>query len=159
MVVLLDQLTKIWAVAALSDGPIDIFGEVLQFRLTRNPGAAFSLFTSGGPVLGVLAAGVAVLIAALLPRIELAIDRFALALIMGGALGNLTDRIFRGDGFLDGSVVDFISPSFFPSFNVADTAITIGVVLMLWSSLVNHHPDEAADRTPAAVTASDEEKP
>jgi signal peptidase II len=142
--VLLDQLTKVWAVAALSDSPIDIFGEVLQFRLTRNPGAAFSSFTTGGPVLGVIAAAVAVVIAALLPRIDLGIDRFALALIMGGALGNLTDRIFRGAGFLDGAVVDFISPSFFPSFNVADSAITIGVALMLWSSIFNQEQHEAA---------------
>lgn len=149
---LADQLTKVWAVAALSDAPIDIFGEVLQFRLTRNPGAAFSSFTSGGPVLGVIAAAVAVFIAALLPRIDLAIDRFALALIMGGALGNLTDRIFRGDGFLDGAVVDFISPSFFPSFNVADSAITVGVALMLWSSIFNQelHEAAAARRKPMA---------
>jgi len=159
VVVLLDQLTKIWAVAALSDGPVDIFGEVLQFRLTRNPGAAFSSFLNGGPLLGIIAALVAVVIAALVSKMELGIDRLALALIMGGALGNLTDRIFRGDGFLDGAVVDFISPSFFPSFNVADSAITIGVALMLWSSLLFHRHDEPASGGSAvAATLTDEER-
>ena len=152
--VLADQVTKVWAVAALSDGPIDVFGEVIQFRLFRNPGAAFSSFTSGGPVLGVLAAVVAVVIAAVLPRLELAIDRLALALILGGALGNFTDRIFRGDGFLDGAVIDFISPSFFPSFNVADSAITIGVALMLWSSIFNKEHHDAAARSKANVAPS-----
>lgn len=156
---LLDQVTKVWAVAALSDGPVDIFGEVLQFRLTRNPGAAFSSFLSGGPYLGIIAAIVSVVIAAMLSEMELAIDRFALALIMGGALGNFTDRIFRGDGFLDGAVVDFISPSFFPSFNVADSAISIGVVLVLWSSLFNHRHDESASDSPAvAASLTDEER-
>ena len=156
---LLDQVTKVWAVAALSDGPVDIFGDVLQFRLARNPGAAFSSFLSGGPYLGVIAAIVAVVIAAILPKLELGIDRLGLALFMGGALGNFTDRVFRGDGFLDGAVIDFIAPSFFPSFNVADSAITIGVVLMLWSSLFNHQPDESASGNPAvAAAAPDQER-
>jgi len=59
---------------------------------------------------------------------------------MGGALGNFTDRIFRGDGFLDGAVVDFIDFSFFPTFNAADSAISIGVVLMLLSVVLHKEP-------------------
>lgn len=133
---LVDQLTKVWAVASLSDGPIDLIGETLRFRLSRNPGAAFSTFAEGGVILGVIAAGVAVAIALLLPRIEIAVDRFAMALIMGGALGNLADRMFRADGFLDGAVVDFVDFSFWPTFNVADSAISIGVVIMLISAFV-----------------------
>ena len=157
--ILVDQLTKIWAVAGLSDGPVDVFGEVLQFRLYRNPGAAFSSFTGGGPVIGVIAAVVAVALAVLLPRIDLRIDRLGLSLIMGGALGNLTDRIFRGDGFLDGAVIDFISPSFFPSFNIADSAITIGVALMLWSSIFNKELHEAAAGSAKAMATSDDSEP
>ena len=136
----MDQLTKVWAVAALSDGPIELIDGFLQLRLTRNPGAAFSSFTGGGPFLGAIAAVVAVAIAFLLPQIEERLDRVALSLVMGGALGNFVDRIFRSDGFLDGAVVDFIDFSFFPTFNVADSSISIGVALMLYSALFRKEP-------------------
>ena len=139
-VVALDQLTKVWAVAALSDESIELIDGFLQLRLTRNPGAAFSSFTGGGPLLGVLAALVAIAIAFLLPQIEERLDRVALSLVMGGALGNFTDRIFRGDGFLDGAVVDFVDFSFWPTFNVADSAISVGVVLMLAGVLFHKEP-------------------
>ncbi len=135
-----DQLTKVWAVAALSDGPIVLIDGFLQLRLTRNPGAAFSSFTGGGPFLGAIAAFVAVAIAFLLPQIEERLDRVALSLVMGGALGNFVDRIFRADGFLDGAVVDFINFSFWPTFNGADSAISIGVVLMLLSASFRKEP-------------------
>jgi signal peptidase II len=139
-VVAVDQLTKVWAVAALSDGPIELIDGSLQLRLTRNPGAAFSSFTGGGPFLGAIAALVAVAIAFLLPQIEERLDRVALSLVMGGALGNFVDRIFRSDGFLDGAVVDFIDFSFWPTFNAADSAISIGVVLMLFSASFRKEP-------------------
>lgn len=147
VVVLLDQLTKVWAVAALSDGPINLIGETLRLRLTRNPGAAFSSFTGGGAVLAVVAALVAIVIAFLLPRIELSVDRFALALIMGGALGNFLDRIFRSDGFLDGAVVDFIDLSFWPTFNVADSAITVGVIIIVASAFLASPPEPSRQRS------------
>lgn len=138
--VAVDQLTKVWAVAALSDGSVELIDGFLQLRLTRNPGAAFSSFTGGGPFLGAVAAAVAIAIAFLLPQIEQRLDRFALSLVMGGALGNFADRIFRGDGFLDGAVVDFINFSFWPTFNAADSAISVGVVLMLLSVLFSREP-------------------
>jgi signal peptidase II len=139
-VVAVDQLTKVWAVAELSDSSIELIDGFLQLRLTRNPGAAFSSFTGGGPFLGAVAALVAVAIAFLLPQIEERSDRLALSLVMGGALGNFVDRVFRGDGFLDGAVVDFIDFSFWPTFNAADSAISIGVVLMLISALFRREP-------------------
>lgn len=139
-VVALDQITKVWAVAALSDHSIKLIGDFLQFRLTRNPGAAFSSFTGGGTFLAVIAASVAVAIAFLLPQIDERLDRFALSLVMGGALGNFADRVFRGDGFLDGAVVDFIDFSFWPTFNVADSALTVGVVVMLAGALFRKEP-------------------
>lgn len=120
----------------MSDGPIDLIGDTLRFRLTRNPGAAFSSFTNGGPVLAVIAVLVAIGIAIYLPRVELELDRLALSLIMGGALGNFVDRIVRGDGLLDGAVIDFIDLSFWPTFNVADSAISVGVALMLISAFI-----------------------
>jgi len=140
IVVVIDQLTKIWAVAALSDGPVSLIGDFLRLRLTRNPGAAFSSFLDGGPMLGVIAAVVAVVVAVILPQIEERLDRFALALVMGGALGNFADRIFRGDGFLDGAVVDFVDFSFWPTFNAADSAISIGVTLLVISALFRREP-------------------
>lgn len=141
IIVALDQVTKIWAVSALSDGPISLIGDFLRFHLTRNPGAAFTTFQSGGVVLALIAASVAVAIAVILPKIDVPLDRFALSLVMGGTLGNFTDRIFRGDGFLDGAVVDFIDLWFIPTFNVADSAITVGVALMLLSALLHKEPD------------------
>ena len=139
-VVTLDQLTKVWAVAGLSDRSVELIDGFLQLRLTRNPGAAFSSFTGGGSFLAVISAIVAIAIAFLLPQIEERLDRLALSLVMGGALGNVADRIFRGDGFLDGAVVDFIDFSFWPTFNAADSAISIGVVLMLFAALFRKEP-------------------
>ena len=113
-----DQLTKIWAVARLDDGPIKLLGDTLAFRLTRNPGAAFSRFTSGGTVLAVVAIVIVLVVSFALPRMTRRVEQIALALVLGGAIGNLIDRIFRGDGVLDGAVVDFIDFSFWPTVNV-----------------------------------------
>jgi signal peptidase II len=130
-VVVMDQLTKLWAVAVLEDGPIELIGDFLALRITRNPGAAFSSFGGGGTAIGVAALLVAATIAVLLPRVERRIEEVALALILGGAIGNLFDRVFRGEGVLDGAVVDFVDFSFFPTFNVADSAITVGAALLV----------------------------
>ncbi len=129
--ILIDQATKIWAVAALDDGPIQIFGDVLRFRLTRNTGAAFSSLQGLGPLIGIAALGVVGLIFVMLRQVPRRIEVVGLGMVLGGAIGNLLDRIFRGDGFLDGAVVDWIDPSFFPTFNGADSAITIGVAVLL----------------------------
>ncbi len=134
VVVALDQLTKIWAVATLSDRSISLIGDFLGFHLTRNPGAAFSSFQAGGVVIGLIAIVVAVSVAVIIPKIAVPIERVALSLVMGGALGNLADRIFRGDGFLDGAVVDFVDLWWIPTFNVADSSIFFGVTLMLISA-------------------------
>ena len=135
MVVALDQASKVWAVAALEPGErVEVLGEVLQFKLARNPGAAFSLFQDGGQVLGVLAAIVVVGVAWYLPRVELRSDFIALSGILGGAIGNLVDRIFRGEGILDGAVVDFIDLLFIPTFNVADAALSLGVAWLMVSA-------------------------
>lgn len=130
-----DQATKIWAVAALDDRSIHIFGEVLQLRLTRNTGAAFSSLQGLGPLIGVAAVGVVGLIFVLIHHVPRRFEVVGLGLVLGGAVGNLLDRIFRGTGFLDGAVVDWISPSFFPTFNGADSAITIGVAVLILGAL------------------------
>jgi len=130
VVVVLDQLTKIWAVAALSDGPVEVIGTLLQFRLTRNPGGAFSLLTGLTPVLAVLAGAMVVYIVRTTRRTTDVVMAYSLGLVLGGAVGNLVDRLVRSPGFLRGEVVDFIKVPNWPTFNIADCAITVGVILI-----------------------------
>ncbi len=121
-----DQLTKWWALRALDDGAIDLFW-TLRLRLVFNTGAAFSLIEGLGPL---LALGAVIIAGVLLWFGRVAPDRataVAFGSIAGGALGNLTDRLFRdGDGFLGGAVVDFIDVQWWPVWNVADMAIVVG---------------------------------
>jgi signal peptidase II len=130
-VVLLDQITKWWAVNDLADAPIRVLGDFFRFRLVFNTGASFSMFPNGGPVIGVIAAVVVVLTWGFVAKLEHRWDVAGVAIVMGGAAGNLLDRLFRGEGFLDGAVIDFLDFSFFPTFNVADIAINVGVGLLL----------------------------
>jgi signal peptidase II len=130
VIVALDQLSKIWAVQALSDGPVEVVGSLLQFRLTRNPGGAFSLLTNVTPLLAVLAVVMVVYIVRTTRRTADVVMAYSLALVLGGAVGNLVDRLTRSPGFLRGEVVDFIKVPHWPTFNVADCAITVGVILI-----------------------------
>ncbi len=133
--VVLDQLTKNWARDTFADGPTSVIGDWLQFRYSENPGAAFSSFTGSGPIIGIIAVGVTVFLVYLISRSGRTVELAALGLILGGALGNLTDRIFRGEGFLDGAVVDWIDWWFIPTFNVADAALNVGVAVLLVAAL------------------------
>lgn len=130
VIVVLDQLTKIWAVSALSDGPVEVIGTLLQFRLTRNPGGAFSLLTGLTPVLALLAGVMVVYIVRTTRRTSDAVMAYSLGLVLGGAVGNLVDRMVRSPGVLRGEVVDFIKVPNWPTFNIADCAITVGVILI-----------------------------
>ena len=130
-VVLLDQLTKTWALRVAADEPIELISGFLQIRVARNTGAAFSILTGWGPLIGIVAVGVVVLIFVVLRDAGHQIEAVGLGLILGGAVGNLLDRVFRGDGFFDGAVVDFVDFDFFPTFNVADAALNVGVALLL----------------------------
>ena len=131
VVVIVDQLTKVLVVRAVDDGQIVLIDGVLNFRLFFNTGASFSLFAKGGAIIGLVVIGVVVMIFFALRDAGHRLDAVALGLVLGGAIGTLLDRAFRGDGFLDGAVVDFINVPFFATFNVADIAINIGVVLLL----------------------------
>jgi signal peptidase II len=130
-VVVADQLTKLWAVATLAGGPIHIVDHLLDLRLTRNPGGAFSILTGLTPVLAVLAAVMAVVLVRTTRRTADRVVAYSLALVLGGALGNLIDRLVRSPGVLRGEVIDFIKLPHWPTFNLADSAITIGVVLII----------------------------
>jgi len=133
---LLDQATKWWAESALADGqPREVIGELLQFRLVYNPGAAFSTGTSYTTLLTIIALGVIVVVIRMAGRLRSRTWAIALGLILGGALGNVTDRIFRDPSPFRGEVVDFIELPHWPVFNLADTAITIAAVLFVLLSI------------------------
>lgn len=134
LVVALDQLSKHWALHALSDGPIDLVGS-LRLKLTFNDSAAFSV--GGGRT--ALIASIGIVVVAVLVRMgwraEQRLWALGLGVVLGGALGNLLDRFLRaGDGFLGGRVVDFIDPQWWPVFNVADIALWVGIGLLLLAS-------------------------
>ncbi|NHZ70940.1 MAG: signal peptidase II, partial [Proteobacteria bacterium] len=87
------------------------------------------------PFLAVIAVGVIVMIFYVLGDASRRIEAIGLGMVLGGSLGNLTDRVFRGDGLLDGAVVDFIDVRVFTN-NVADIALFIGVALLLYSAFI-----------------------
>jgi len=126
-----DQVSKTWAVRSL-DEPIDLFW-TLRLRLAFNPGAAFTQFTSLGPVIAVVAVIVVVLLARLGRTVVSGTGSVALGMVLGGAAGNLLDRVFRsgGEGFLRGHVVDFIDLRWWPVFNIADIGIVVGGLLLV----------------------------
>ena len=131
LVVLADQLTKWWAVDRLATGPVHVVWR-LDLALSFNTGSAFSLFQGAT---GALVAIAVVLVAVLSVMVWKAptLGRAAiLALILGGALGNLSDRFFRSD---HGAVIDFVDVHFWPTFNVADACITVGCILLAVSLL------------------------
>ena len=132
-VVAVDALTKQWAMTALADGPIDLFGSV-RLALTRNKAGAFGLGGAFVPFLAVAALGLVLVMVARGSATEKVPMAVALGLVLGGAFGNVADRVFRAPGFLQGAVVDFIDVGFWPVFNVADSAITCGCLLLLASS-------------------------
>jgi signal peptidase II len=130
-VVVLDQLTKWWAASVLPGEPIVLIDGFLALRYVTNSGAAFSLLQGSGSIIALLAIAIVLFIVVVVRSVPHRPEAIALGLVLGGALGNLIDRVFRGDGLLDGEVVDFVDFSFFPAFNVADSAITIGAMLAL----------------------------
>ena len=129
--VVVDQLTKSWARSELANGRvIDIVGS-LRFALTYNDGVAFGLGSGVAPLLITLAVA---LLAVLLVKNRLALTRASTVgagLVLGGAAGNLCDRIFRDTG---GRVVDFIDLQWWPVFNVADVCIVAGALVLVWST-------------------------
>ena len=142
LVLAVDQLSKNWARDAFADGRTEIIGSWLRFTYTKNPGAAFSSFTDSGQLIGVIAIGVTLFLLYLIARSSRRVELFSLGLILGGALGNLTDRVFRGEGVLDGAVVDWIDWWFIPTFNIADASLNVGVAILLLATLFGGSSDE-----------------
>lgn len=129
--VLLDQASKMWAEAELTGRPpVPLLGDLLQLRLLYNPGAAFSMGTGSTWVFTVLASVVVVVLLWQAREVAHPGWRWAFGLLLGGAGGNLTDRLLRDPGPGRGHVVDFIELPNFPVFNIADIGITSAAVLI-----------------------------
>lgn len=142
-----DQLTKLAIVAWLPEGASRaILDHILWFTHLRNPGAAFGTLRGFSGVLALAALVGVIAFLAVVVRDPGRLGGIGAAVVAGGALGNLVDRVFRG-GPINGSVVDFIDFHFWPAFNVADSAITIGAVLILWAGFTEKEKktDGAAD--------------
>ena len=121
----LDLVSKVIVVSELEPRrrPIEIIGTWLQLDAVRNPGAAFGIGEAFTAVFGLIAAVVIAVIARIARKLYSLPWAIALGMLLGGALGNLTDRIFRSPGVFRGEVVDFIAPKYFAVFNLADSAI------------------------------------
>jgi len=129
-ILVLDQVTKTWALRALDDGRIIELFWTLQFNLAFNTGMAFSRGGGMGPVIGVISMAVVVVLLVTMRRHQSRATVVAGATVVGGALGNVVDRLFRGDAWLRGAVVDFIDLQWWPIFNVADTAVVLGGIAL-----------------------------
>jgi signal peptidase II len=129
-VVFADQVTKTWAVDHVSDRAIHVIW-TLRLAVTYNSGAAFSIGQGITPVFVAVAVGMVVALVVIARRDETIGARVALGLVLGGALGNLTDRVVRHH---HGAVVDFIDFRWWPVFNVADASIVVGAILLALSA-------------------------
>ncbi|MDT9687915.1 signal peptidase II [Streptomyces sp. P9(2023)] len=139
---LIDLGSKMLVVAKLEGHePIQVIGDLLRFEALRNPGAAFGMGEAFTIVFTCIAAVVIVVIIRLARKLYSTWWAIALGLLLGGALGNLTDRIFRSPGVFEGAVVDFIAPANFAVFNLADSAIVCGGFLIVILSFRGLDPD------------------
>lgn len=151
-----DQGTKLLAESRLEPGQrVDVLGDVLGFRLFYNSGAAFSLGTGITPVLTTFACVAVVAMLVALARTSSLTWAAAVGTLLGGAVGNLVDRLFRAPGIGRGEVVDFLELPRWPIFNVADMAVVTGALLIVLLSLRDvpfttpPGADEAASAEPA----------
>ncbi len=137
-----DLVTKIAAVAYIEPGkPVRIIGDTVTLTLVRNSGAAFSMATGWTWVLALVAIAVCVGVVRFGQKLRSLWWAIGLGAILGGALGNLVDRIFRSPGPLQGHVVDFVSVGWWPVFNVADSAIVCGAIGLVALTLFGFEPD------------------
>ena len=135
-VLVVDLISKEWALNRLSGGrTIDVVW-TLRFNLHFNTGIAFSQFTGFGEIVGIVAIIVATVLLLWSRKQTSVVVLVAIGLIAGGALGNVVDRLFRGAGWMHGAVVDFVDFQWFPIFNVADMGVSVGAALLvLYSSM------------------------
>jgi signal peptidase II len=156
LVLLADQLTKSWALSRLSGFRTFHVISTLDFQLAFNQGMAFSRGQGLGKLIAVAAAVIIVVLAWFARSIDNRSQLFCLGIVMGGAAGNLADRVFRaGTGFLGGRVVDFINLHWWPVFNVSDSAIVVGgIALALLLSLQAPAAEDDSSADPDADTGA-----
>jgi signal peptidase II len=141
----LDLATKIWAVNNLSArNPVELLGTFFQLTLVRNSGAAFSFATGATIVFTCIAVAAVIAILYYSSKITSLGWATALGLLLGGVLGNLTDRLFRSPGFLKGEVIDWLELTHWPVFNLADSAIVVAAFLAIVLSIRNVGPVNVA---------------
>jgi signal peptidase II len=131
IVIAADQLTKAWALSSLEGHPVSVAGHDVELRLARNSGGAFSVLRDFTPLLALMAIALTVILVQVLRRADDQRLVASLALVLGGAIGNLLDRFARAPGLLRGEVVDFVKIGAWPTFNLADSAVTIGVIVLI----------------------------
>lgn len=134
-VIAADQLTKQWALEALDDRNIDVVW-TLRFNLVFNSGMAFSQGEGLGPLIGIVALVVVVVLLVSLRSTSGRLGNIGTGLVLGGAVGNVADRLFREPGWMRGAVIDFIDFQWFPVFNIADIAINVGGGLLILGTIL-----------------------
>jgi len=160
-VVVLDQLSKHWVVSSIlprlqsGEGPIVLLGGLVKFTYTENTGAAFSMGTGMTWVFTLIAIGVAVVILRSSRRLGSVWWAVALGGLLGGAVGNLIDRLTREPGFGRGYVVDWIQLPHFAVFNLADSAIVCSAILMVALSVFGVEFDGRPRGASAASAGAD----
>ena len=130
-VVTLDLWTKRYASLHFEGDPIDIIPGFFDFTFVENSGGAFGTFRDGGAVLAVAAIVVTGIVLYALSTARPSLEMVALGLVLGGAVGNLVDRFARGEGLIDGAVIDWVNLWIIPTFNIADASVTVAVGLLL----------------------------
>ena len=137
---LFDFATKHWAISAFDSQPQKILGDLLSFTLVRNSGAAFSFATGFSMFFALLALAVVAAVVYYAKQITSSGWQLTAGLLLGGVLGNLTDRIFREPGWLSGHVIDWIQIPNWPVFNLADCAIVTAAAISFALTLRNIPP-------------------
>lgn len=151
-VVMVDQFTKGWALAHYALTPRHIIW-TLELTVAHNTGTAFSLLSGKGvgPVVALVAIVVIAVVARSMRGVSGRAPSIAVGFVVGGALGNLWDRAFRSHaGFLQGAVVDWINFQWWPVFNVADSAIVVGAIML--AVVAMRTPPEEDDADAEVVT-------
>jgi signal peptidase II len=130
-VVIADLITKRHAAINFEDNPVEVIPGFFGFTYVENPGGAFGMFQNGGAIIGIAALIVATIVLVSLAHDRPLLETVALGFVVGGAIGNLVDRFARGDGIIDGPVIDWVELSIIPTFNIADASVTVAVALLL----------------------------
>lgn len=130
-IVVADLLTKRYAALNFDGNPVEIIPGFFGFTFVENPGGAFGVFQNGGVIIGIAALIITVVVLVALAAERPLAETIALGLVVGGAVGNLVDRFARGEGIIDGAVIDWIELWWIPTFNIADASVTVAVALLL----------------------------